>query len=212
MSAIKNRQGAIAAASPGESAMRVTKEQAAKNRETILQTASKMFRERGIDGVGIAELAKSAGLTHGGLYSHFDSKDALVAEVCEHTMARSVERWTKLAEEHPDDPLAAISANYLSRAHVESAGEGCLLAALSADVSRQGPETRRALTEGVRRLLEILERHAGTGSVKGDRQWARARMAALVGAVTLARAVEDPVLSDGFLKAVSNAAGHPNRS
>ena len=186
--------------------MRVTKEQAAKNRETILETASKLFRERGIDGVGIAELAKTSGLTHGCLYAHFESKDALVAEVCAHSLARSFEKWQRLAEEHPDDPLGAITANYLSRQHTDRAGEGCLLAALSADVARQGPETRRILTEGLRALLEILEQHAGTGSAKGDRSWARAQMATLVGAVTLARAVDDPALSDGFLAAVAKSA------
>lgn len=186
--------------------MRVTKEQAAKNRETILETASKLFRERGIDGVGIAELAKTSGLTHGCLYAHFESKDALVAEVCAHSLARSLEKWQRLAEEHPDDPLGAITANYLSRRHADRAGEGCLLAALSADVARQGPETRRILTEGLQALLEILEQHAGTGSAKGDRSWARAQMATLVGAVTLARAVDDPALSDGFLTAVAKSA------
>lgn len=189
--------------------MRVTKEQAAKNRETILETASKLFRERGIDGVGIAELAKTSGLTHGCLYAHFESKDALVAEVCADSLARSVEKWNRLAAEHPDDPLGAITANYLSRRHADRAGEGCLLVALSADVARQGPETRRILTDGLRSLVEILERHAGTGSAAGDRTWALKQMATLVGAVTLARAVDDRKLSDGFLTAAepADAAG-----
>lgn len=182
--------------------MRVTKAQAAKNREAILETASRLFRERGVDGVGVAEVAKEAGLTHGCLYGQFESKDALVAAVCAHSLARSAERWEQRCADAPDEPVAAIAAHYLSPSHRDQAGEGCLLAALASDVARHGPAARQALTEGLRPLLAILERHANTGCSESDQRAALAGMAELVGAVVLARAVDDPALSDAFLTAV----------
>ncbi|AMV18724.1 TetR/AcrR family transcriptional regulator [Planctomyces sp. SH-PL14] len=182
--------------------MRVTKAQAAKNREAILETASKLFRERGVDGVGVAEVAREAGLTHGCLYGQFESKDALVAAVCAHSLARSAERWEQRCAEAPAEPTAAIAAHYLSPSHRDQAGEGCLLAALASDVARHGDAARQALTEGLRPLLAILERYANTGHPDSDRRAALARMAELVGAVVLARAVDDPALSDAFLAAV----------
>lgn len=182
--------------------MRVTRAQAAKNREAILETASKLFRERGVDGVGVAEVAKAAGLTHGCLYGQFESKDALVAAVCAHSLARSAERWEQRCADAPDQPIAAITAHYLSPSHRDEAGAGCLLAALASDVARHGPAARQALTEGLRSLLAILERHADTGRPESDHRAALARMAELVGAVVLARAVDDPALSDAFLAAV----------
>src|ERR1041385_1603419 len=126
--------------------MKVSREQAAENRERIVDAAAQLFRERGFEGIGVADLMKEAGLTHGGFYGHFSSKEDLMAKACTRTSARSRERWAKLAAEAPGNPLAAIAGAYLTSKHRDNPGSGCLMAALAADASRQGPAVRRAIT------------------------------------------------------------------
>src|SRR3954468_20702168 len=112
--------------------MRVSREQAAQNRERILDAAARLFRERGFEGIGVADLMKEAGLTHGGFYGHFESQGALMAQACTRASARSRERWTKLAQNAPGDPLTAIAGSYLTSKHRDNPGSGCLMAALAA--------------------------------------------------------------------------------
>src|ERR1043165_9265950 len=113
--------------------MKVSREQAARNRERILDTAAQLFRERGFDGIGVADLMKAAGLTHGGFYGHFASKEDLMAQACTRASARSRGLWTKLAERAPDDPLSEIAGVYLTSKHRDNPGEGCLMAALASE-------------------------------------------------------------------------------
>jgi TetR/AcrR family transcriptional repressor of nem operon len=124
--------------------MKVSREQAAQNRERIIEAAAQLFRKRGFDGIGVADLMKEAGLTHGGFYGHFASKEDLIAEASARALTDSVAVWSKLADRASGDPLSAVAGAYLTSRHRDNPGAGCLLAALGPDVARQGPAVRRA--------------------------------------------------------------------
>lgn len=185
--------------------MRVTRAEAAENREKIVDAASRLFREGGVATTGVDAIMREAGLTHGGFYGHFASKDQLAAEACSRALARSLERWTSLAQN--DDPIAAIATHYLSTRHRDNPGEGCLMAALASEAGRSSRAVRRAFTHGVQSLLKVLEDHATSDNPASTRQDALAMLSAWVGALVMARAVDDQSMSDEFLKAVS----HPNK-
>src|SRR3954462_7824260 len=110
--------------------MKVSREQAALNRERILETAAQLFRERGFEGIGVADLMKEAGLTHGGFYGHFSSKEDLIAEASALALTRSLAVLGKVGERGPGDPLSAVAGAYLTTRHRDNPGAGCLLAAL----------------------------------------------------------------------------------
>lgn len=187
--------------------MKISKAQAEENRERIVEEAARLFRERGYDGIGVADLMKSAGFTHGGFYGHFGSKEALAAETCAHSMSRTVGGLGGLIESNPDDPLKAVVSSYLSTQHRDALGSGCLLPALSADVGRQGPAVREVFTAGLRSFFDTLTRVVPGRSRSAQRRRSIATMAMLVGAVTLARAVDDPALSDEILRATRATLG-----
>lgn len=186
--------------------MKVSKEQMADNRERILDTAAQLFREKGFDGIGVADLMKSAGLTHGGFYGHFASKDDLMAQATERALGRLQSAWAQLARDAADqgqEPLAAIEVAYLSTRHRDAPGQGCLLAALGGDAARQGPAVRQAVTEGVRKQVEGLATLVPGRTKAAKRQRALADYASLVGAMVLARAVDDEDLSNEILRAAA---------
>lgn len=186
--------------------MKVSKEQMAENRERILDVAAQLFREKGFDGIGVADLMKSAGLTHGGFYGHFASKDELMAEASARALQRLQAAWAAMAREaaaQGREPLAAIEAAYLSPRHRDAPGQGCLLAALGSDAARQGPAVRRAVTEGVRAQVEGLASLVPGRTKAARRQRALADYASLVGAMVLARAVDDEDLSNEILRAAA---------
>src|SRR5688572_26849623 len=110
--------------------MKVSREQAALNRERILEVAAQLFRERGFDGIGVADLMKEAGLTHGGFYGHFSSKEELIAEASARALTSTFALLSKQAERGAGDPLSAVADTYLSSRHRDDPGTGCLLAAL----------------------------------------------------------------------------------
>ena len=178
--------------------MKVSREQAAENRERILDAASKLFRERGLDGIGVAELMKGAGLTHGGFYGHFSSKEDLMSQACTRALDASVQKWRSRG-------LREIVHNYLSPRHVENPGAGCAIAMLGGDVSRQGTPVRRAFTSGLRSLVEVLARLVPGASAAARRRKAIAVYSSMVGALVLARAVDDPKLSREILRAVASS-------
>ena len=136
--------------------MKVSREQAAQNRERIVEAAAQLFRERGFDGIGVADLMQEAGLTHGGFYGHFSSKEDLIAEASARALTRSLALWRNCAEGASGDPLSAGAGVYLTSKHRDNPGAGCLLAALGPDVSRQGPPVRRAVTGYVRAAVDLL--------------------------------------------------------
>ena len=183
--------------------MKVTRQQAERNRERVLDVAGRLFREKGFDGIGVDDLMKGAGLTHGGFYANFKSKEELAAKSCERTLAELVEGWNEVAGEANGDPLKAIVAGYLSISHRDDPGNGCVLAALGADVARKSPAVRHAVTEGLRPFIELLIRSVSGRSRAARRKRALAIYASLVGAMVLARAVDDPALSKQILQAVA---------
>jgi TetR/AcrR family transcriptional repressor of nem operon len=192
--------------------MRVSREKFAESRERILDAAAKLFREKGFDGIGLANIMKAAGMTHGGFYAHFDSKDDLEAQAICRVLASGATHWTRLFERTAARPLPALLGEYLSPHHRDDLGEGCPLAALGADVGRQGESARSAFTAGLRPVLELLS-NVVPGRSKAERRCkAIATMAEMVGALILARAVNDPALSDEILTATLLDLSEPSES
>jgi TetR/AcrR family transcriptional regulator, transcriptional repressor for nem operon len=180
--------------------MKVTRKQVEKHRKRILDRAGELFREKGFDGVSVADIMKAAGLTHGAFYGHFSSKDQLIAEACANAFSVSRDNWNNDAAKHPRNPLAAIVALYLSTKHRDDLANGCLFAALGSDTVRQDKPVRRAFTDGLRAQIAILTKIAAGASEKMRREKAIAAMAGLVGALILARAVDDQAFSNEILK------------
>jgi TetR/AcrR family transcriptional regulator, transcriptional repressor for nem operon len=192
--------------------MRVSREQAALNRDRIIDAAGALFRAKGFGGVGVADIMKAADLTHGGFYGHFSSKDDLVAQARKRAMARAATNWERVVADAPDTPFAALLKHYLSERHRDEPGKGCVFAALAADASRSGKVVRSAFAEGLEPLLDILTDAIPDRSKAARRRKAVAAMAALVGALGLARATEGTPLSDEILDAARRellaAMGH----
>ena len=181
--------------------MKVTREQAAANRERVLDTAARLFRERGFGGIGVADLMREAGLTHGGFYGQFESKDALAAEACARVHERSMARWTTRIARDGKAGFNAIADAYLSARHRDNPGQGCALPALAADAGRREPALRRVFGDGVRAMLAVLDAVVPGRTAARRRDAALATLATMVGGVVLARAVDDPDLSDAILAA-----------
>jgi len=186
--------------------MRVSREKAAEHRDRIIDAAGALFRAKGFGGIGVADIMKAADLTHGGFYGHFASKDDLVGEASRRIMARAAANWTKLVEAAPDNPYAALLEHYLSPRHRDDPGKGCAFAALGNDAARSGKIVRKAFADGLAPLIDILAQSIPGKSIPRKSKTARRRkavaaMATLVGALTLARAVEGTPLSDEMLEA-----------
>lgn len=184
--------------------MRVSREQAALNRERVVDVAGELFRAKGFDGIGVADLMQAAGLTHGGFYGSFASKEALEVEASRHALDSTAAFVKKLVAES-DDPLQAIVRFYLSPRHRDSIGEGCAISALSQDAVRGSEALRGVFEAAIRDYLSVL-----TELVPGDTEAARFRQSmvtysAMVGALQLARTVTDPKLSDAILEAAVEA-------
>ena len=176
--------------------MRVTKEKAAENRERILKASSRLIRELGISGVGVDALTEAAGMTHGSLYSQFGSKERLVEEALAHALVASGKTTAGATT------LAHYVAAYLTPEHRDRPGHGCPLAALACEMPRQGEGVRARFTDGVRGMLKHLSGRLNPGLKRSQRdEQALATVASLVGAIVLARAVDDPELSDAILRA-----------
>jgi TetR/AcrR family transcriptional repressor of nem operon len=185
--------------------MKVSRAQAAENRERILEVATRLFRERGIDGIGVADLMKAAGLTHGGFYGHFKSKEDLVAQACARAVIGMKQNWTNVIKEAAGDPLAALANQYLSPTHRDHAGSGCPIAALGSEVARQAPVVRQSVTEELRPFLEYLSSIVPGDTKTSRRKRALSTFSSLVGALILSRAVDDPALSNEILRSVATS-------
>jgi len=184
--------------------MRVSRAKAEENRARVVETAGRLFRENGYDGIGVADLMKAAGLTHGGFYGHFRSKDDLAAEAVAKALESSQERWRKRIAQNPDNPVGAIVARYLSEAHREDLARGCPIAALASDTARQPDSVRKAYEEGAQALVQILA-DAMPQQGADKRSAALAAFAALVGSLILSRAVLDEDFSHEILDATRRA-------
>jgi TetR/AcrR family transcriptional repressor of nem operon len=184
--------------------MRVSREQAAESRAKIIDAAARNFRERGLDGIGVADLMKDAGFTHGGFYAHFESKEDLMAQACARALDGGLERWGRLREAHPQGALQAIVTHYLSERHVANPGAGCAIAALASELPRQGSGVRAAVTTRLRALMEILSSAMPGRTRASRRKKALAAYASLLGGVVLARSVDDAAFAREILDAVSD--------
>lgn len=179
--------------------MRVSRHKAAENRERIVDTASRLFRENGFDGVGVDAIMNGAGLTHGGFYGHFGSKDALAAEAVARALERSVEKQSRYTN------LTDLVFEYLSERHCADRADGCAIAALGDEMARQRDGVRRELTRHVRGQLDRFTRLLRNDPAARRRKRAIATLAGMIGALTLARAVDDPALSREILAVMRNA-------
>ncbi len=180
--------------------MRVSKEKAAENRQQILTAAARLFREQGVSATGVDSITKDVSLTHGAVYSQFGSKEAIAAEAIRLALMRSKRLWQRLAERKgAKKAFPAIVAEYLSRDHRDSVGQGCVVAALGSEIARQPQSVRDAFTEELKDALEFL-----AGVMPGDDPSRRyedaiAAFAGMAGALILARAVNDETLSERIL-------------
>jgi TetR/AcrR family transcriptional repressor of nem operon len=188
--------------------VKVSKETMTEHREQIIAAAARRFRERGFDGVSVADIMKEVGLTHGGFYGHFSSKDELVALASLRAMTETVARWQKLVDEAPGDRLEALVDSYLSLRHHDRPETGCLLATLGTEISRQPPAVKEAVTVGQRKSLEFLIGIAPGKTKALRRKQAIIALAAMVGGMTLARGSSDTQLRREILETV--AASVPN--
>ncbi|MEH2625220.1 TetR/AcrR family transcriptional repressor of nem operon [Bradyrhizobium sp. AZCC 1719] len=181
--------------------MRVSRSQAAENRQTVINAASRLFRERGFDGIGLKDLMKGAGLTQGGFYKQFASKEDLTVEASKRALESASRRWSDAAAENPDDPLGAVIAFYLSADHREEKMDGCPIVALGSDAARQGPDVKAAFEAGIKAHLEVLGRLIAETDGEEPIGKAMAILTTMVGAVTLSRVVNDPDLAQALLDA-----------
>ena len=185
--------------------MKVSREQAAANRARVLEVAGRLFRQKGFDGIAVAEIMKGAGLTHGGFYHQFGSKDALAAEACAQVLAEAAAHWRKLGE--GPDPLGTLVTSYLSERHRDGAGRGCAIPSLAPEAVRQPAAIRAAFTKGLEDFIDILATFVPGHSAAARRAKALATMSGMVGAMVLARAVNDPAFSTEILQAGAQAFG-----
>src|SRR5687768_10638249 len=171
--------------------MRVSRDQAEKNRQTVINVASRLFREHGFDGIGLKDLMKGAGLTQGAFYKQFASKDDLAAQASTRALESAFSRWSAVAAENPKDPLGAVIAFYLSTEHREERMDGCPVVALGADAARQGADVKASFEAGIQKYLEMLSRWVGNANGEESTGKAMAILSTMVGAVVLSRAVND---------------------
>ncbi|RZN12761.1 TetR family transcriptional regulator [Bradyrhizobium genosp. SA-3] len=181
--------------------MRVSRIQAAENRQTVINVASRLFRERGFDGIGLKDLMEAAGLTQGAFYKQFASKEDLAIEASRRALESASHRWSDAAEQNPDDPLGAVIAFYLSGDHREEKMDGCPIVALGSDAARQGPDVKAAFEAGIKAHLDVLGRFIAETGREASRGKAMAILSTMVGAVTLSRVVNDPDLAQALLDA-----------
>jgi TetR/AcrR family transcriptional repressor of nem operon len=185
--------------------MRVSRVQAEENRQTVINVASRLFRQHGFDGIGLKDLMKGAGLTQGAFYKQFASKEDLAAQASERAFDSVSGRWSDAAESSPDDPLKAVLAFYLSTEHREETLDGCPIAALGSDAARQSSDVKASFEAGIKEHLDLLGRWVGETDSTGDNSKAMAVLSTMVGAMILSRAVNDKKLAKKFLEAAAKS-------
>lgn len=167
-----------------------------------MSAAARAIRRSGYDGTSVADIMKEAGRTHGALYVHFRSREAMLAEAAERACAESAAAVADaVASTPPESALSSMLRAYLSRAHLRHAETGCPLAALGSETPRQAPEVRRVTTRHVKKMIDLVARQSPDWGQPGAHEQALATVATMVGALLLARAVDEPVLSDRLREA-----------
>jgi TetR/AcrR family transcriptional repressor of nem operon len=170
--------------------------------ERIVSAAARAIRRSGYDGVGVADIMKAAGLTHGAFYAHFDSREAMLAEAAGRACAEAASAAANVASNvPPQKALAALLRAYLSKEHLAQVEAGCPLAALGSETPRQAPEVRRVTTRHIKEMIDFVARQSPDWGQPGAHERALVTVATMVGALLLARAVDEPALSDRLREA-----------
>ena len=173
-----------------------------ESHERIVAAAARAIRRSGYDGTGVADIMKEAGLTHGAFYAHFPSREAMLAEAAKRACAESAAVAADVvADVTPEKALESMLCAYLSRGHLEHVEAGCPLVALGSETPRQAPEVRRAVTRHIKAMIDLLARQSPDWGQPGAHEQALVTIATMVGALLLARAVDEPSLSDRLREA-----------
>lgn len=178
--------------------------------ERIVDAASRAIRRSGYDGTGVADIMKEAGLTHGAFYAHFASREAMLAEAADRAGAESnAFAASVVAAVPPDQALQALMQVYLSKEHLESIETGCPISALGSEMPRQSPEVRSAATRRIKEMIDLIARQLPDWGQPAAHERALVTVATMVGTLMLARAVNDPVLSDALCRATLKSLSLP---
>jgi len=173
--------------------------------ERIVQAAARAIRRSGYDGTGVADIMKEAGLTHGAFYAHFDSREAMLAEAADRAGAESNAFGARVIAAAPaEQAFQALTQAYLSKEHLAGIETGCPVAALGSEMPRQAPEVRRAATRRIKEMIDLVARQSPDWGQPGAHECALVTVATMVGTLMLARAVDDPALSESLRSAVLN--------
>jgi len=180
--------------------MRRSKRETAETRQRIVRVAAAEIRKKGIEGTGLSDVMAAAGLTHGGFYRHFESKEGLVTEACSEAVDSSIKKVRgHAAATGKDRGLDALAAEYLSTQHRDHPEGGCLLAALGSELARCDDGTREAATEALLKLVHVVTTHYSKSPKDGARRRALVAVSTMIGALTMSRVVTDPRLSADIL-------------
>ncbi|MDZ7858430.1 TetR/AcrR family transcriptional regulator [Sphaerotilus sp.] len=176
-----------------------------ESHERIVRAAARAIRRSGYDGTGVADIMKEAGLTHGAFYAHFKSREAMLAEAADRAGAESnAFAASVLAAAPPEQSLRALMHAYLSEEHLVSIETGCPVSALGSEMPRQAPEVRRAATNRIKEMIDLVARQSPDWGQPAAHERALVTVAAMVGTLMMARAVDDPALSQSLRHAVLN--------
>ncbi|WP_076860453.1 TetR/AcrR family transcriptional regulator [Bradyrhizobium mercantei] len=187
--------------------MRYSKEHKQETHARIVKRAATRLREKGAHGIGVADLMKDAGLTHGGFYAHFDSREALVIEAFNYAMDRANERWRKVtAEVAPEKRLSTIVDGYLSATHRDDPGQGCAVPALGAEIARESLKTRKAFALKLDQMIDMITDQIQDVPRKTARKQAMATLATMMGTIVMSRIAGNGEMSDEILAAGREAA------
>ncbi|WP_050626984.1 TetR/AcrR family transcriptional regulator [Bradyrhizobium viridifuturi] len=187
--------------------MRYSKEHKQETHARIVKKAATRLREKGAHGIGVADLMKDAGLTHGGFYAHFDSREALVIEAFNYAMDRATERWRKVtAEVAPEKRLSTIVDGYLSATHRDDPGQGCAVPALGAEIARESLKTRKAFALKLDQMIDMITDQIQDVPRKTARKQAMGVLATMLGTIVMSRIAGNGEMSDEILSAGREAA------
>lgn len=182
--------------------MRRSREEAAKTRQEIIKAASTLLRERGLHGISVAELMSEIGLTHGGFYTHFESKEALTSEALDAAFGESMRQWSSVLESaRTKNGFTSLVDLYLTEEHLKDPGTGCAVPALGSEIARAGREVRESVAKGIGEMIEVFAKQMDDPLPERRRERAIVTVASLVGAIVMARCVNDERAAQSYLKA-----------
>jgi TetR/AcrR family transcriptional regulator, transcriptional repressor for nem operon len=188
--------------------MRKSKAETAETRRRIVEVAARQFRSKGIHATGLSDLMSEAGLTHGGFYRHFESKDQLVAEACEAGFESLIESFEKAASEAPDgEAFKSIVQTYVSTSHRDSQTGGCPIAGMGSELAHGDEKTREVTVQGFDDMVNVLAKQIRRRKADAAHSEAVFAMAAMIGAVTMSRIIADPEVSASVLETVKQHLG-----